>query len=337
MKLIRKIAIPFVPVYYAVTRLRNALYDLGIKKSTSYDFPIICVGNLSVGGTGKTPMVEYVINLLKPHFKVATLSRGYKRKTKGFQLGNEASSAEILGDEPYQFYNKFQDEVLVAVDSNRNNGILKLRSLQNKPDVIVLDDAFQHRKVKAGFNILLTTYDNLYVDDFVLPTGNLREPKKGAKRANIIVVTKCPRDLSNFDKNSIIEKLDVEAYQHVFFSFINYTENVYSLGKNMKLDDLKDFTLVTGIANASALVQYLKGKNLRFEHFNYNDHHNFTEVEYKELEAKQLVVTTEKDFMRLMQFESLKDKLFYLPITISLDNEPAFNNLINAFVNDFKR
>lgn len=337
MKLIRKIALPIVPIYYVVTSLRNSLYDLGIKKSISYDFPIICVGNLSVGGTGKTPMVEYLINLLKPHFKVATLSRGYKRKTKGFQLGNEASTAGILGDEPYQFYNKFKNEVLVAVDSNRNNGIVKLNTLPNKPDVILLDDAFQHRKVNAGLNILLTAYDNLYVDDFVLPTGNLREPKSGAKRANIIVVTKCPIDLSDHDKSNIVRKLEVESHQHVFFSFINYAENVFSLEKSLRLNALLDFTLVTGIANAGALVQFLNEKKLRFEHFNYEDHHDFTEVEQKKLEAKQLIVTTEKDFMRLRQFESLKDKLFYLPITISLDNEPAFNDLINTFVNNFKQ
>src|SRR5690606_27292027 len=148
MKLIRKITFPFVPIYYVVTSLRNTLYDLGIKKSASYDFPIICIGNLSVGGTGKTPMVEYLIHLLKDDYKVATLSRGYKRKTKGFQLGSEFASVDILGDEPFQFYNKFKKDVLVAVDSDRNNGIKKLRALKNKPEIILLDDAFQHRKVK---------------------------------------------------------------------------------------------------------------------------------------------------------------------------------------------
>lgn len=337
MKLIRKIMFPFVPIYYMVTTLRNTLYDLGIKKSTSYDFPIICIGNLSVGGTGKTPMVEYVINLLKPDYKVATLSRGYKRKTKGFHLGNEASSVTTLGDEPFQFYNKFKNDVLVAVDSDRNNGIKTLRSLNNKPGVIVLDDAFQHRKVKARFNILLTVYDNLYADDIVLPTGNLREPKSGAKRANVVVVTKCPRNLSENDKANIIKKLNIETYQHVFFSFINYAENVFSLERSRKLDDLEGFTLVTGIANASALVQYLKEKNLKFEHLNYNDHHNFSEEDIKELETKQLIITTEKDFMRLKQVASLKSKLFYLPIEISLDNEPKFNKLITDFVKTLKQ
>lgn len=333
MKLIRKIAFPFVPIYYAVTMLRNKLYDLDIKKSVSYDFPVICVGNLSVGGTGKTPMVEYLINLLKDDYKIATLSRGYKRKTKGFQLANETSSANTLGDEPFQFYNKFKN-ILVAVDSDRNNGIRTLRLLENKPEVIVLDDAFQHRKVKAGFNILLTSYSHLYVDDFVLPTGNLRESKSGAKRANVIVVTKCPMDLTENHKINIIKKLNIEAYQHVFFSFINYAEEVFSFENKMNLNDLKDFTLVTGIANANTLVQFLKEKHLKFEHLNFNDHHDFSETDIKKLEAKQTIVTTEKDFMRVKQFASLRSKLFYLPIAISLDNEPKFNKLIMDFCNE---
>lgn len=320
-----------MPIYYVVTRLRNTLYDLGVKKSTSYDFPILCVGNLSVGGTGKTPMVEYLISLLKDDYKVATLSRGYKRKTKGFRLGTETSSVDILGDEPFQFYNKFKNDILVAVDSDRSNGIKELRSLTNAPDVIVLDDAFQHRKVKAGFNVLLTVHDNLYTDDFVLPTGNLREPVSGAKRANAIVVTKCPMDLTASDKAHIIKKLDVEAYQHVFFSFINYAQNVFSLESSKELNELQNFTLVTGIANSNALVQFLKNKGLNFEHLDYNDHHNFSESDIKELETKQLIITTEKDFMRLKQFTSLKDKLFYLPIVINLDNQPKFDALITDF------
>lgn len=321
-----------MPIYYVVTSLRNTLYDLGVKKSTSYNFPIICVGNLSVGGTGKTPMVEYLINLLKHDYKVATLSRGYKRKTDGFQLANEKSSVDTLGDEPFQFYSKFKNDILVAVDSDRNDGIEKLRSLKhNRPEIIVLDDAFQHRKVKAGYNILLTAYDNLYTDDFVLPTGNLREPIRGAKRANVIVVTKCPLDLTEKDKKNIIEKLDIEKYQSVFFSFISYAENVFSLEKSKELNNINNFTLVTGIANASFLVQFLKGKHLKFEHLNYKDHHDFSEADIKKLETKELIITTEKDFMRLKQFTSLKNKLFYLPIAISLDDELKFNKLITDF------
>jgi tetraacyldisaccharide 4'-kinase len=313
--------------------MRNKLYDLDIKKPISYDFPVICVGNLSVGGTGKTPMIEYLINLLKDDYSIATLSRGYKRKSEGFQLGNEDATAEILGDEPFQFYNKFKNDIQVAVDADRNKGIQKLRCLENKPDVILLDDAFQHRKVKAGFNILLTTYNNPYFEDFVLPTGNLREPKSGAKRANIIIVTKCPKDLSEVDKKAIIKKIEPKNYQHVFFSSIAYSNEVFSNDTSKKFEGLQNFTLVTGIANANPLVNFLNDKHLNFEHLNFKDHHEFSQQDIIQLEKKQLIITTEKDFMRLKQYESLKDKLFYLPITVNIDNEQKVNKLIIDFVN----
>ena len=187
MKLLRYLALPLVPIYYLVTWFRNMLYDYGIKKSKAYAFPVICVGNLSVGGTGKTPMIEYLIRLLKSDYQLATLSRGYKRKTSGFQWANEKASAQSIGDEPYQFYNKFKDAILVSVDTDRVHGISKIMQLHRTTDVILLDDAYQHRHVKAGLNILLTTYNNPYFNDWVLPTGNLREPKIGAKRADIIV------------------------------------------------------------------------------------------------------------------------------------------------------
>ena len=180
MKFIRIILFPIVPIYYLVTWLRNKLYDTGIKSSKSYDFPVICVGNLSTGGTGKTPMIEYLIRLLKDEKSLATLSRGYKRKTEGFVLADENANANTIGDEPFQFYTKF-NAIAVAVDSDRQNGIAQLRKLKIQPEVILLDDAYQHRKVKAGFNILLTAYNNLYYKDMVLPTGNLREPRSGAK------------------------------------------------------------------------------------------------------------------------------------------------------------
>lgn len=277
VKLLRKILFPVVPIYYAVTSLRNKLYDLGIKKSKAYDFPIICVGNLSAGGTGKTPMIEYLIDLLKNDYKVATLSRGYGRKTKGFLIANENATAESLGDEPFQFYNKFKNDVIISVDENRNHGIQNLRLLDELPEIILLDDAFQHRKVKAGFNILLTTYSNPYFKDFVLPTGNLREPKSGAKRADIIVVTKCPNNISEGHKNKIIERIRPEDYQHVFFSSIKYSNHVVSSNNTVKIDDLLEFTLVTGIANSKPLVDFLSEKKLEFSHLNFKDHHEFSQ------------------------------------------------------------
>ncbi|WP_242204794.1 tetraacyldisaccharide 4'-kinase [Aestuariivivens insulae] len=332
MKLLRNIALPIVPIYYLVTSIRNKFYDWGIKKSTSFNFPVICVGNLSVGGTGKTPMIEYLIRLLKDDYKVATLSRGYKRKTQGFQLADESSNAETLGDEPFQFYNKFKGNIQVAVDANRVNGIGQLRLLEEQPEVILLDDAYQHRKVKAGFNILLTTYSNLYVNDVVLPTGNLREPKRGAKRADIIVITKCPEHLDNAEKEAILGSIAPLDHQHVFFSHIQYASEVRSLDKRISLDDLKSFTLVTGIANARPLVEFLKQKGLNFEHLNFKDHHEFSVNDIEKLKGTSHIVTTEKDFVRLKKFEALKDRLYYLPIETKIDDSKAFDSLLRNFV-----
>lgn len=332
MNLIRKILFPIMPIYYLATSLRNKLYDFGIKKSVAYNFPVICVGNLSTGGTGKTPVIEYLIHLLKDNYAVATLSRGYKRKTKGFVLADKKTTVELIGDEPYQFYNKFKNQILVAVDSNRNNGINTLQSINKSLDVILLDDAFQHRKVKAGFNILLTTYKEPYFKDFVLPTGNLREPRIGAERADVIIVTKCPENISDFEKKEITASLKKKSNQHVFFSTITYSKFVYSFDKKLKISDLKKFSLVTGIANAVPLVNYLKETHLDFEHLNFKDHHVFSKQEITYLETKEQILTTEKDYMRLKHYKTLKDKLFYLPIEITIDKSTLFNKLITEFI-----
>lgn len=331
MKFIRIILFPFVPIYFIVTWFRNLAYDKGWFKSTSYDFPIICVGNLSAGGTGKTPMVEYLIRLLKDETNLATLSRGYGRKTKGFLLAEDSITATELGDEPFQFYHKFKDEITVAVDEDRQHGISTLRALKTKPEVVILDDAFQHRKVKAGYNVLLTTYNNLYVDDFVLPTGNLREPKKGAKRSNIIVVTKCPEFLSQNDKEAIVLKLKPKVYQHVFFSHIGYGNSVLNETQKVSVNKLESFTLVTGIANAKPLVNYLKSQYLDFNHIEFKDHHNFTENDIKKLSELDKIVTTEKDYMRLKNEAVLKGKLYFLPIKTVIDNSEQFDALVKAF------
>ena len=311
------------------------LYDLGVKKSKSYKFPVICVGNLSVGGTGKTPMIEYLIGSLKDEYKLATLSRGYKRKSVGFQLADEYTSVEILGDEPFQFYSKYKKDIQVAVDANRQEGIEKLMALENTPEIILLDDAFQHRKVKAGFNILLTTFDNLYVDDFLLLTGNLREPRSGAERANIIVVTKCPIVLDVSKKNEIVKKIKPKKYQSVFFSSIAYADEVVSLTDIISIETLKRFTLITGIANSKPLIDFLHHKNLEFEHLNFKDHYEFSKEDISTFNEKDCIVTTEKDFMRLKHIDSLKDKLFYLPITVEIDNSLEFNKLIKNFIVQF--
>lgn len=323
-----------VPIYYLVTWLRNLLYDKGIKSSRSYNFPVICVGNLSTGGTGKTPMIEYLIRLLKDEKSIATLSRGYKRITEGFVLADESATADTIGDEPFQFYRKFED-VTVAVDGDRQNGIAQLSALIPNPEVILLDDAYQHRKVKAGYNILLTAYNNLFYKDIVLPTGNLREPPSGYKRADVIVVTKCPKDLSVSEKEQIKKQLKPLLNQEVFFSVIGYNDEVVSKHNIITLKKLPKFTLVTGIANAKPLVDYLKGLNLEFNHLEFPDHYSFTEKDILGLEKKNLIVTTEKDFVRLSLYESLDDKLYYLSIRLQIDRSEAFNKTIKNYISSY--
>lgn len=335
MKLLRYILLPAVPIYYGVTLLRNKLYDLDIKKSKHYNFPVICVGNLSVGGTGKTPMIEYLIRTLKADYKLATLSRGYKRKTKGFVIANNATKVEDIGDEPFQFYTKFKNEITVAVDADRQNGIENLRQLNPQPEVILLDDAYQHRKVKAGFNILLTPYYNLYANDIVLPTGDLREPRQGANRANVIVVTKCPQNLNDDKKKNIIKRLKPNSNQTVFFSRIAYSKQVFSKTEEKPLAHLPKFTLVTGIADATPLVNFLNENALNFEHLEYTDHYNFTAEDIKTLSTKDVILTTEKDYMRLKQYSLLKDKLFYIPIRFVIDRDTEFKTELDVFLQSF--
>lgn len=332
MKFIRTILFPVVPIYYLVTWVRNWLYDVGIKASKSYDFPVICIGNLSTGGTGKTPMIEYLIRLLKDEKSLATLSRGYRRKTEGFVLADQNANADTIGDEPFQFYSKFSD-ISVAVDGDRQNGIEKLRKLSSKPEVILLDDAFQHRKVKAGFNILLTTFDSLYYKDIVLPTGNLREPRFGAKRADLVVVTKCKKDTLEAEKKKITSKLKLKNNQMVFFSYIEYADNVMSSIDSLVLKTLPKFTLVTGIANAKPLVDFLANKGLKFDHLEFGDHYNFKASDIETLESKELIVTTEKDYVRLSNNEDLKGKLFYLPIEMKIEKSELFNTAVKSFIN----
>ncbi len=332
MNLLRKILFPFAILYGFITSIRNFLYDKGILKSYSFDIPIIAVGNLSVGGTGKTPQIEYLIRLLKPKFKVATLSRGYKRKSKGFILADSNSNAEILGDEPIQFYKKF-NTIQVAVDVNRKNGIEQLLSQTNKPEVILLDDAFQHRKVKAGFYILLTSYGDLYSDDFMLPTRNLREGRSGAKRANLVVVTKCPESLSIIEKNEIRTKLKLALNQELCFSFVDYDEFIYSEGKTMKVEEIRniDKLLLAGIAKPMPFFAYLQSKNDK--RLIFSDHHHFTENDIREIKNKsqnKIIITTEKDFVRL-KGKFTNKQLFYLPIRSSFLS--ASDNFDKAILN----
>ena len=334
MKLFRKILYPFVPLYYAAVFLRNKFYDWSVYQSKSYEFPVLCVGNLSVGGTGKTPMIEYLITLLDSKYKLATLSRGYGRKSKGFLIAEPNVSSLEVGDEPLQIFNKFKN-ITVAVDADRQQGLKLLKEYKPSLEVVLLDDAFQHRKVTAGFNILLTAYDHLYCDDFVLPTGNLREPKSGAKRAQLIVVTKCPENLSELDKTAITKRLNPASNQTVFFSSIQYSDTLISSDSSRALADLKGtyFALVTGIANPTPLVKYLKNLGLDFEHLNYKDHHEFSTSELELIHSKSLVVTTEKDFSRL--HTEAQNQIFYLPIQLKIDNASEFDRLVERYVEEF--
>ncbi|EPR74234.1 Tetraacyldisaccharide 4'-kinase [Winogradskyella psychrotolerans RS-3] len=277
-------------------------------------------------------MIEYLIRLLKDENSLATLSRGYKRKTEGFVLANESASADTIGDEPFQFYRKFNG-ITVAVDADRQAGISKLRALKSQPKVILLDDAFQHRKVKAGFNILLTAYNNLYYKDIVLPTGNLREPRSGAKRADLIVVTKCKKSISETEKEMIASRLNIKKNQLLFFSYVDYALEVLSELDSKELSKLQKFTLVTGIANAKPLVDFLVEKGLEFDHLEFSDHYDFRVSDIKNLESKTLILTTEKDYVRLSNYRSLEEKLYYLPIEIKIDKAAQFNAAVRGFVN----
>ena len=315
MNFLRKIVFPLALLYRGITSFRNLLYDKGIFKSYSFEVPVIVVGNLSVGGTGKTPQIEYLIRLLADKYKIATLSRGYKRKSKGFILADTNANATIIGDEPFQFYSKFPN-IQVAVDVDRKNGIEQLLSQSSKPEVILLDDAFQHRKVKAGFYILLTSYNELYCDDFQLPTGNLRESRKGAKRANAIIVTKCPPDLSNESRNEIVKKLNIESNQKLFFTHISYNDFVYSENGKRSISEIKnvDKLLLAGIAKPQSFFRHLHTNNELC--LTFPDHHHFTEKDILDIINKannNIIITTEKDYVRL-KGRIPKEQLFYLPI-----------------------
>lgn len=329
----RKFLFPVALLYGLITFLRNYLYDIQILKSTSYPFPVIAVGNLNVGGTGKTPQIEYLIRLLSPNYKVATLSRGYKRKSKGFILADTTSNSEILGDEPFQFYRKFPT-IQVAVDADRCNGIEQLLAQHEKPEVILLDDAFQHRKVKAGFYILLTAYDDLFCDDSILPFGNLRESKTGAKRANLIIVTKCPPTISEAEQNQIKKAIGIDL--PIYFSCIEYDEKVYNNNKESKtIAEIKSVSkiVLAGIANPTPFFEYLKAEASDVMLF--ADHHNFNKKDILNINNKaknKIILTTEKDFVRLNP-EILGEQLYYLPIKSTfLSKKETFDSIILNYV-----
>lgn len=328
MKNLRKILFPFSLIYAAVTSLRNFLYDKGIKKSTAFNLPIIAVGNLSVGGTGKTPMVEYLIRLLSDRYSLAVLSRGYKRKSKGFYLANDITTIEEIGDEPFQYHSKFKN-IHVAVNADRVEGVTKILAALPTTEIVLLDDAFQHRKIKASFYIMLTAYNDLFYNDLVLPAGNLRECKSGVKRANVVVVTKCPKNLSEAEMLQIKSRIDIDN-DKIFFSTINYHQTVTNNVEEIPVIDLKnDFIAVAGIAKPEYFYEYLNcTKN---DCLTFSDHHFFSDQDLKNILQKangRKIITTEKDYMRL-QNQLPKNQLFYLPIEMDFIKEiEQFNNFL---------
>ncbi|MGV7105460.1 tetraacyldisaccharide 4'-kinase [Flavobacterium sp. U410] len=329
MNLLRKFLFPLGLIYWLTTYCRNIFYDKGWFKSYSFSLPIIAVGNLSVGGTGKTPHIEYLIRLLE-NIKVATLSRGYGRKTKGFILADEKATALSIGDEPFQFFSKFKD-ITVAVDADRRHGIEELQE-KIHPEIILLDDAFQHRKVKAGFYILLTDYNHLFTQDYILPFGNLREPSFGKKRANVIIVTKCPDDISEIAMQNIRKELNVDV--PVFFSKIVYDTFLWNNNQKIKIEEVQESKLiVAGIANPTSFINFLKKDT--DDVLLFPDHHSFSEKDIETILATakgRKIVTTEKDYMRL-QDKIGANQLWYLPITIEIiENQDQFDKLIHDYV-----
>lgn len=310
-QMLRYLAFPISLVYALAVLLRNLLYDWGLLVSHGPGTPTVCVGNLSVGGTGKTPMVEFLVELLADH-RVAVLSRGYKRRSKGFLLAGPQSTVFDLGDEPYQLHRKYPDLAL-AVDGDRLRGIAHLED-RVAPELILLDDAFQHRRVKPALSILLTAHDRPYVDDWYLPTGSLRDAKGEADRADLIVVTKCPMDLPAAAREALTARLRPHDGQRVLFAHLAYGDRILDgRGGGMELSALKGkrVALVTGIASPGPLLVHLESQDISFVHYGFGDHHHFSDREISPWAAYDLVLCTEKDHVRL---EGRLENLYYLPV-----------------------
>lgn len=342
---------PFALLFSSVISLRNLFYEAGLLRAVSFNIPVINVGNLSVGGTGKTPHIEYLIRLLSPYLELATLSRGYKRKTKGFRMVSIKDDASQSGDEPLQYKWKFPN-VPVAVSESRNIGIPLLVKYNPTIQLVLLDDAFQHRSVIPGLNILLTQYGNLFVDDWLLPAGRLREPASSYSRADIIVVSKCPETLSLEERDSIRKKIKPYPYQKLLFSKYRYQKAYFLFDKSITLDFDPNLNvhLIAAIANVDYLMDFL---DERFDVTNvikYEDHHYFSSMELEQLKKiyensdsnGMVFLTTEKDATRLLIHQEyiLKHKLpiFVLPVEVEFldDDGVSFDNTIKQFLLNFK-
>ncbi len=334
---------PISILYGILIAIRNLLYDKKIIKSVEFNIPIICVGNISVGGTGKSPMVMYLASLLKNKYPLATLSRGYKRRTSGYILATERFTAIELGDEPMQIYLHHPD-IAVAVGEKRIEAIPQLLYDRPETKLIILDDAFQHREIHAGLNIILTEYSNLYTRDFFLPTGDLRDQRSSMTRAEIIIVTKCPLNLSENDKFLILKELNPSDNQKVFFTSIRYDAPYHIISKEkFSLTRELEVLLVCGIANPEPLTQYIHEKTKMYDALFFNDHHIYSVDDLNAInerfdflsESQKVIITTEKDAVRLLKFKELLNNipLYVLPISIHFlfDQENEFNELVQNY------
>ena len=349
LKSFRYLLFPFSILYGSVIWVRNKLFDKKILRSAKFNFPLVCVGNLAVGGTGKTPMVEYLVRIVKGKYKVATLSRGYKRKTKGFAIAGERSTAADIGDGPMQIHKKFAD-ITVAVAEERIIGVPQLLYEKPETQVIILDDAFQHREIEAVMNILLTDYNNLYTRDILLPAGDLRDIKSSSKRAGIIIVTKCKANLDEQDLNKIERELQPLPYQKIYFTRIQYNGPYHLFtGAPYVLEPDSEVLLVCGIANPAPLKEALSSYVSSYELLAYRDHHIFNLDDLKEIKAtfskiknkNKIIITTEKDGVRLAKFEKeLKEMPVYvLPIAheFLFGKEREFENEVLQYIESFKK
>lgn len=346
---INKWLLPLSWLYGFIVFIRNKFFDWNILKQKEYNIPVICVGNITVGGTGKTPHIEYLIELLEPHYKIAVLSRGYKRKTSGFVLATETTTASEIGDESFQIWNKFPD-ILVAVDGNRQRGIERLLSIKKdkRPDLILLDDAFQHRYVKPSLSILLTDFNRLMSQDELLPAGRLREPIYLAEKANIIIVTKCPIGINPLEQRLIAKEIQAFPYQDLYYTTFQYglitplfdkSAEAFSLSKLKN----KEVLLVTGIVNPRPLYKAIKKQTRKVSEINYPDHHSFSKNDLLQIKSTfenlsgsdKIIIVTEKDAARLATNknldEKLKESIYYLPIKVKFINnedQDTFNTKI---------
>ena len=349
------ILFPISAIYGIVVAVRNLLFDWGILPAEEYRLPVISVGNITVGGTGKTPHVEYLVELLKDEFNVAVLSRGYKRNTRYFMIADHNSTASEIGDEPRQMKQKFPG-ITVAVDRRRANGIRQLLKLSHPVDLVLLDDAFQHRYVKAGKSILLIDYNRPITEDLLLPAGRLREPAASKNRADIILVTKSPQRLKPIEMRNMVKRLGLGLHQHLYFTTMRYDR----ISPVFQIDEPKDenffkakkapVLLLTGIANPRPLRTFARSISTKLYELRFRDHHRYTQKDIEKLREKlasinendTLILTTEKDAMRLQETdipEALKNKLYYVPIRVDFlhDDRDEFNQIIRNYVRSNKR